>query len=466
MPAETGGRGRRRLAATPLLFRLLAGAGLALLLALAITGLAIDRAFVGAAEDAMRERLESVVYLILSTVEVDATGRPHSPESLAEPRLNRPGSTLHGGARTPFGSWSSPSLVGVVDPPQAPLLGRNETIFNGLQEGGAWHIFALGLGWEQVDGRIIELTIWAAEDPNRLKMQLSGFRADLGRWLGLAAALIIAVQGVLLWLVLRPMRRVASEIREVEAGRRERLGGVYPPELRPLTDNLNTLLDSERDNARRHREALADLAHALKTPLAVVRARLESSAAAVPELFESLDDMDQMIRRQLERVARSTRRALPPAVPIVPVARRLAGSLQRLHVADGLSIDVQGDETLAVRIDERDLWELCGNLMDNAAKYGRGRIKVAVRGGPPGRGGDGVILDIEDDGPGFPAGQFEQLSERGRRGDERRDGQGLGLAIVRELVEVNGGRIELGSSRLGGARVRVRFPQTRYASRP
>lgn len=442
-----------------LLLRLLVGAGLALLIALAAVGGAIDRVFTNAAESSMRERLEAVVYLILSTVEVDENGQPVIPESLAEPRLNRPGSSLHGGAMTPEGEWRSPSLMGVEPQPNARLIERGTELFRGLEAEGNWNVFAIGLGWELPGGEIIDLTIWAAEDPNRLRMELAGFRGDLWRWLGLAAVLIIAGQVVLLFMILRPLRRVAAEVAAIESGRREGIEGRYPRELRPLTDNLNALLAAERDNARRYSEALADLAHALKTPVAVLRARLESSEPSRPsDLARQIDEMEQIIRRQLERAQRSTRRALPAAVPVRPILERMADSLERLHVDSGLRAEVVGDAELVAHMDERDLWEVCGNLMENAAKYGNGRLRAAVRPGEAGRRRNGVIIEIEDNGPGIAPKALDRLFERGQRGDERRDGQGLGLSIVRELVEASGGRLEVDTGEFGGARFRVILP--------
>lgn len=445
--------------APSLLIRLLLGAGLALILALAAVGAAVDRAFQGAAESAMKERLESVAYLILSTIELDGQGRPVVPDSLAEPRLSRPGSGLHGGALTPTGSWESPSLYGVVPQPNARLIERGTELFRGTEAEGTWNVFAIGLGWEQPDDEIVDVTIWAAEDPNHLKMTVANFRADLWGWLGLAAVLIIIAQVVILAVLLRPLRRVAQEVREVESGRRDTLEGRYPRELQPLTANLNALLVTERDNARRYRQALSDLAHSLKTPVAVLRAQLESSPEPDrAELSTSLEQMEKLIRRQLERAARSTRQTLARPVPVAPVVRRLADSLKRLHAEDRLDIVVEAPEGLTARVDERDLWEVCGNLMENAVKYGSDRVCVSVVPGDSGARQDGVEIVIEDNGPGMGKEDFAELVERGRRGDERSDGQGLGLAICQELVESWGGRIKVEESSLGGAAVRVILP--------
>ena len=439
-----------------LLSRLLLGAGLALLLALALVGLAVDRAFQGAAEAAMKERLEAVVYLILTTIELDEDGRPVVPGNLAEPRLNQPGSGLFGGAMTPYGEWESPSLFGVTPKPAARVIERGREMFRGTEVAGTWNVFAIGLGWEQPAGEVVDLTIWAAEDPNHLKMTVASFRRDLWQWLGLAAVLIIVAQIVILVLLLRPLRQVAREVRQVEAGQRDSLSGRYPRELQPLTTNLNDLLATERDNSRRYRQALADLAHALKTPVAVQRARLESSEHPEREqLVGSLEEMEKLIRRQLERAARSTRQTIHKPVAVTPILSRLADSLMRLHADDGLLVEVDGDDGIAARMDERDLWELSGNLMENAAKYGRGRVRAVVRALESGARHPGVEIVIEDNGPGIAREDLPDLLERGRRGDERGDGQGLGLSICRELVEAWGGRIEVDQSELGGAAIRV-----------
>lgn len=445
--------------APSLILRLMVGASLALLISLSLIALAVDRGFRGAAESALQERLESVVFLILSTIELTADGQPGVADSLAEPRLGQPGSGLYAGALTPAGVWQSGSLVGVIDPPTQALIARNTEVFQGPEASRAWHSYAIGLGWEQPDGEIVDLTIWAAENPERLRRTLAGFRGDLYQWMLLAAALVIAAQLVILLLLIRPLRQVAQEVSDVESGKKTALDGRYPRELQPLTANLNALLATERDNSTHYRQALADLAHALKTPLAVLRARLESDASeSRPALDDALTDMELMIRRQLERAARSTRRTLNQPVALVPVVQRLADSLARLYASDQVRFEVHGELELSVRIDERDLMELCGNLMDNAAKYGAGRVAISVRAGDAGPRSDGVVLVIDDNGPGIEPDRFERLLMRGVRGDEQHEGQGLGLAIARQLIEAYGGAIQIVDSALGGAGLKITFP--------
>jgi two-component system sensor histidine kinase PhoQ len=447
-------------ASPSLLLRLMLSAALALVVSLALVGLSVDRGFRSASAGALEERLSSTVFLLLSTLDVAADGQPLVSDGLAEPRLAQPGSGLYAGVVTEAGSWQSASLTGVLHPPQVDRLERGEERFVGPDSDGRFFLYALGLGWEQPDGQIIEMTLWAGEDPERYRDQVRAFRADLWRWLGLAALLLIVVQSLILLLSLRPLRRVAREVGEIEAGERERLSGDYPRELQPLTANLNALLASERDNATHYRQALADLAHALKTPLAVMKARVESGESVAPEATaEELVRMERLIRRQLERAARSTRRTLNQPVAVRQVLARLAESLERLYRDAGVVIEVVGDEQIRVRADERDLMELCGNLLDNAAKYGRGRVQTEVRAGPAGAREAGVEIRIEDNGPGLDGAAFDRLLERGARGDEQAEGQGLGLAIARQLIEAYGGQLDCeASATLGGAAIVVRFP--------
>jgi len=442
-----------------LLLRLIVSATLALTLSLAMVGLAVDRGYRAASMDALQERLNSTVFLLLSTLELSAEGQPMMSDRLAEPRLEQPGSGLYAGALTPAGRWQSTSMTGVLNSPSPNVLPRGQTHFVGPEQGLGASYLSMGLGWEQPDGEIVDLTLWAAEDRARYEAQVAAFRSDLWGWLGFAALLLTGVQGLILLLSLRPLRQVASEVAEIETGEREQLSLSYPKELQPLTVNLNALLASERSNAAHYRQALADLAHALKTPLAVLKARLESGESIQTDTVgEELARMDRLIRRQLERAARSTQRTINKPVEVFPVLERLSQSLERLYSDKSVTIQVSGEQALSLRIDERDLLELCGNLLDNAAKYGHGEIQVRLS-SLKGSRMPGVEIRVDDNGPGLDGQLFSRLLARGARGDEQAEGQGLGLAIAHQLAQAYGGELLCGpSATLGGASIAVRFP--------
>ncbi len=446
--------------APSLLLRLTLSAAMALTISLALVGLAVDRGYRAASTDALQERLSSTVFLVLSTLDLTADGQPIVSDRLAEPRLAQPGSGLYAGAMSASGTWQSDSLTGVLAGPEPDRIDQGAQRFVGPDSAERFFTFSLGLGWEQPSGSIVALTLWAAEDPGRYQAQVEAFRSDLWRWLGVAALLLIVVQTFILIVSLRPLRRVAREVGQIETSAREQLSNDYPRELQPLTANLNALLASERSNAKHYRQALADLAHALKTPLAVMKARLDAGDGLEPTAaMEELTRMERLIRRQLERAARSTRRTLNQPVAVLPLLKRLGDSLERLYRDKMRAVEIRGDDALKLRIDERDLMELCGNLLDNAAKYGRGRLLAEVRAGPDGPRQPGLEIRVEDNGPGLSEQAFAGLLARGARGDEQADGQGLGLGITRQLVEAYGGRLSCESSaRLGGAAIVVRFP--------
>jgi len=429
-------------------------------LSLVLVGLAVDRGYRAASTDALQERLRSTVFLVLSTLDLRSDGRPVVSDRLADPRLAQPGSGLYAGAISASGVWQAPSLTGVLAAPDLQRLGQGSERFVGPESAQRFFSFSLGLGWEQPDGAIIPLTLWAAEDPERYQAQVQAFRSDLWRWLGVAAVLIIGVQALILVLSLRPLRRVGHEVSLIESGEREQLSSDYPRELQPLTASLNALLTSERNNARHYRQALADLAHALKTPLAVMKTRLDTDHALDPAAaMDELTRMERLIRRQLERAASSTRRTLNQPIAVLPILRRLGDSVERLYRDKIVTLEMRGDPALTLRIDERDLMELSGNLLDNAAKYGEGRLLVEVLPGPGGPRQAGLDIRIEDDGPGLCEQTFSALLERGARGDEQAEGQGLGLSIARQLAESYGGHLSCETSaRLGGAAIVIRFP--------
>ena len=260
-------------------------------------------------------------------------------------------------------------------------------------------------------------------------------------------------------LVFRPLGRVAQDVSEIESGRAERLDGSYPRELEPLVRNVNRLLDTEKSNQQRIRNALDSLAHSLKTPLAVIQAGLPLHAGdAEASMQDAVDEMKRLIATRLERAGSSARRTMAEPVPVEPQLRRVLDSLHKVHSRKMIRAAATIEEGLAFYGEKRDLLELMGNLLDNAFKYGRAQVRVSGGSVDPGRMRPGLWLTFEDDGPGIDEAHWDRLLQRGARGDERVEGHGLGLAIVTELVSAYGGTVSIGHSELGGAHIRVEFP--------
>jgi two-component system sensor histidine kinase PhoQ len=290
--------------------------------------------------------------------------------------------------------------------------------------------------------------------------QILQFRRGLFGWLAAATLLLLVAQALILRWGLAPLRRVAQDLSEMEAGRAQALSGRYPAELQPLIDNLNALLAEARQHLQRYRDTLGNLAHSLKTPLAVLRGSVEAKAP-VEELRavaqEQLQNMNEIVEYQLQRAAAAGRTALSAPLPVAPAARKLLAALEKVYVAKALQVETEIAPEVMFRGDEGDLLEILGNVADNAFKWARSRVRIQAQNPAAGQPGARFTLRIEDDGPGIPDDQAQRVRARGARADAAIPGHGLGLAVVQEIVELYDGELVIARSPLGGAAVEVRL---------
>lgn len=267
----------------------------------------------------------------------------------------------------------------------------------------------------------------------------------------LSAGLLVAI-GVQVGFGLRPLRRMAVDLRDVHEGRRDALAEDYPHEVQPLVDELGAVLAHNRRLVERARSSAADLAHALKTPLSVMAAELHAPG----------DDWRAVIARELARTRSLVDRHLGRAAttgagrmrhtPVQPVARDIVHAMTRLHGARGIGFRLDGD-TPVFTGEREDLEEMLGNLVDNAGKWARSQVRILVRGAPT-----TTTIVVDDDGAGLPPPLRDLLPQRGRRFDEMMPGSGLGLAIVDEIAASYDGTLNLEASPLGGLRAVLTLP--------
>ena len=293
-----------------------------------------------------------------------------------------------------------------------------------------------------------------AETRVGLNDQILVLRSTLG-WsfaaLGLGLVVLAALQAAYgLW----PLRKVRRAISEIRSGRMNRVPTDFPPEIEPLVAELNGLIEhteAQSEAARRH---AGNLAHALKTPMAVL---MNEAMAREPDLAETVIRETGVMRRQinhhLARARAIGRRAAGHArAEVWPSLEAVARAVSRMH--SHATVDITGDRHAAVAGERQDLEEMLGNLIENAAKYGSGRVFVTVE-----RNGEFIDILIEDDGPGIPEERRAELFGRGARLDTSKPGTGLGLSIVRDVVEIYGGKIILAESEdLGGLAATLRLP--------
>lgn len=436
--------------------RIILAASLVLAIFLALTGIALDHAFRDSARAAREERLQGQLYLLIAAAEVDEAGRLAMPEQLQEPRFGQPGSGLYATIDDGRGKtrWRSQSALNVGLPADV-LLAAGERRFAELPSANGVHFFVYRMGVSWSEGkRKFAFTFSVAEDLAAFNTQLAHYRRSLWGWLGAMALLLLLAQAVLLRWGLRPLRRVAAEIRAIEGGEKERLGSDYPPELKALTENLNGLLQRERAQQQRYRDALGDLAHSLKTPLAVMRGALSEKSSLAATVAEESEKMQRIVDYQLQRAATmGPSSPLAATLEIRPLAERIIASLDKVYRDKAIRAEVHLDKAPGFRGDRGDLLELLGNLLDNAYKWSASRVKLSVW-TEEGK----ITLLVEDDGPGIPPADIERILQRGARADQATPGQGIGLAVVASIVQAYGGEIAIGSSTLGGAGITIRLP--------
>ena len=285
------------------------------------------------------------------------------------------------------------------------------------------------------------------------------------QWLGLglgaaALLLILLAQRYTVRSALRPLERVREQIAQLQQGRRTELDSQVPQELEPLVAQVNHLLSHTEDTLKRSRNALGNLGHALKTPLAVLVSLSEREELRdQPELQATLREQLAQIRQRLERElgrARLAGEALPGAY--FDCAAELPGLFSTLGMihSHGLKLEWQAEPGLCLPWDREDLLELLGNLLDNACKWADAEVRLSLV-----QEGEGYRLWVDDDGPGIAAERREAVLGRGTRLDEQVTGHGLGLGIVRDMVEAWGGSLSLEDSPLGGLRVAISLPGRR-----
>ena len=270
--------------------------------------------------------------------------------------------------------------------------------------------------------------------------------------LGFGLLVLAALQTVYgLW----PLRRVRREVAEIRSGAKSRVGEDFPSEIRPLTEEINQLLAHSEEQAEEARRHAGNLAHALQTPLTVIT---NAATAQSPDLVEPVCREAQAMRRHVDHhLARARaigRRASAHArANVWESLEAVQRAVDRMY--EGVTVDIAGDHKADVRVERQDLDEMLGNLVENAAKYGGGRVFVTVE-----PNSEAVDILIEDDGPGIPEADRGSLFTRGARLDTTgKPGTGLGLAIVRDVAEIYGGRVSLETSEdLGGLLARLTLP--------
>lgn len=450
--------------------RQLWAASLGLIAFLALAGFALDRAFQNTAQSGLRERLHSYA-LAYAGSDFARDGSVVPPWETPDSRFRRPGSGLYAQIVLTEGQWESDSAQGPKLPTGAMLPPGKQTFEGPLPltqingKAGQAYRFGYGLVYSESGegGREIPYTVYIFEDSTALGRQVAIFRAALWRYLGGAGMVLLLLQMWVLRWSLRPLRDVIGELKRVQAGTAAGMSEAHPRELEPLTESINAFIHSERENLERQRNTLADLAHSLKTPLAVLRTRLDSGTGE-RELREEVDAqlrrMNDLVSYQLARAARSGHQLFAAPIEIEPQAEQIVLGLEKVYASKGVLCEFEIAAEARFHGETFDLQELLGNLLENAFKWAKSRVLLTVAEGERvAERRPGLVVTVEDDGPGIAEDRIAHVLQRGVRGDERVQGHGIGMSIVQDIIKSYRGQLHVTRSQeLGGARFEVTLP--------
>lgn len=442
--------------------------GLVLAGFLGLVGLTLSQANKERALIGLQQRLQNFALAYITNTDTNRYGKLLPPvDTLPDPNFSRPGSGLYAVATGDNGyHWESSSAIGRDFSFLKPLA-PGQSLFVGPVDSrmGRLYYYSYGVALDTAAGKSAHLTMTVARTEDQFEGENAGYRRTLVTWLSVLGVMLIVLQLFLLRWSLTPLRKVASDMSRVERGDSEQLDSQYPVELTGLTERINAFITNEREQRTRYRHTLADLAHSLKTPLAVIRSQLESTAEDEParrsHMLDQVRRMNELVAYQLARAATSGRQTFASAVPIAGHAEDLVQSLEKVYAAKNVLCEFDIEEGAAFYGEQGDLLELLGNLLENAFKWAGHRVLLVVTVQPiSGRQQrPGLRISVEDDGPGIAADKIEKVLQRGVRGDERVQGHGIGLSIVQDIVHAYQGELVVDRSpELEGARFSVSLP--------
>lgn len=416
----------------------------------------------------IENELGAYSYSILAVAEVEQASLV-MPEVLIENQFNVSGSGLYAfisgqkntqaatnkinTAKQSTTLWRSQSLLTLNLPDQLPeqlaALITGDKKFSSIELNGLLHfIYSYAVSFSE-NGQSYPLTVHVLRDKQSYSQLITDFKQQL--WFGLAALMVIILLLQLIWLLwtLKPLSTLEKEVKAIEQGKAQRLTGLYPKELSQLTSQLNQLLDTEQKQRQRYRNALSDLAHSLKTPLAVLQA--QSNISVVNQ--EQINRINSTIDHQLKRAQSAGSSSWLLGVEIQPVVEKLLNTLAKIYQQEPKEVTLKITDKLSFKGDEADLLELLGNLLDNAYKAARTTILLTII-----QQDNRLVINVEDDGVGIKEQEILHILERGVRADTYQEGHGVGLAIVRDLVASYQGELHIAcSDKLGGAQFQIIF---------
>lgn len=403
---------------------------------------------------ALKERIKVHSYSILAQVEFHQQ-QFLLEEKLSDQRFNQPHSGLYAIILNPSHQriWASISARTLPNFSSEKInVGQWQY---SLAKNGHEELFIARYGVSLGEGKNSTFNILLIEDMNVTNQEHTEFRNTLIMLLCAAAIFLFIMQLIVLRWGLKPLNQLSHDLKNIQSGDSTELIGNYPKELRPLTSNLNHLLKIEQSQRDRYRNSLADLSHSLKTPISVIQGILYQENISRDDHHDMQSQVSKMtntIRYQLQRAVHGLQGLHINKIQISPMVHSITAAMYKVYADKGLTIKVVIEEECYFQGDENDLMEILGNLIDNASKYCQNNIVIEIS-----QTGKTLRLNFSDDGPGVPPQQREAILQRGVRLDTVEAGQGMGLALVKEILDAYQADIDISDSILGGACFKISF---------
>lgn len=434
--------------------RLLVGAAVAIFAALALAWLGISLLFHQHVERREAAALERLAEQVIAGLRLDASGKPLVDAQINDARLQAMAGGLYWQAVAPGGSAQSPSLWD-QSLPGAPA---SATGWSTANVAGPFEKRLTMVGREiRLNQGGPAVIVRAAQDDSEMRGALREFDRELALSLGLLWLVLSLAAYVQVSLGLRPLDRLRQELDRLRRSPAARLTDSHPREIAPLTGAINALAEAREGDLGRARRRAADLAHSLKTPLAVLcaqsrRAREAGALTAADGLDRAIEAMGAALETELARARAAAARGSAGESAPLGIAEGLVAVIERTESGERIVFTVAIDPALRIPVESPDLAEMLGALIENATHHARRQVRITGA-----RDGAALMLSVEDDGPGMEPAAAAAAMQRGTRLDEAGSGHGLGLAIVRDLAEATEADFALGRSDLGGLAAHLRW---------
>jgi two-component system sensor histidine kinase PhoQ len=440
--------------------RLTFGSMIVLVIFMILTAIALEKAVVKRALQAEEDKLQVMIYSLLAAVDKSRDGLSITVanERLFESRLMTRDSGLYAllydeHHKQIWGSRSSSGGVVWEELPRSKNIIAGNWQFSTEAFNNKYHFrLAFAILWPDKNNQLNRYNVVIWQDASDYLRQLDSFRQTLWGWLSITIVLLLIVMYLVMMWSLRPLKKVGLEIKAIEDRKQTGFEQSYPTEITPLTDNLNILLSREQYQHQRYRNAMDDLAHSLKTPLAVLNGLTDSDSLGRSELVtmrEQTARMNQIVSYQLQRVTNVVGVKIDRPINLIIIIDKIRAALEKVYQEKGVQFESTLPRSILIRMDDSDCYEVMGNLLENAFKYCQDNVRINCIE----TGNDEIELNIDDNGSGLDSLAIDRILNRGTRLDEINEGQGIGLAVVAELVKSYNINLKFEPSTLGGLKV-------------